>query len=94
MANVDAREGQLRVVLRQLARFGENIVDWTRPTDPTRKTGGAEAALPVASVLDLEPSPSPGHPALEKDRCGLVPLARRAPHLELGKNGSPRHLVE
>jgi hypothetical protein len=67
MADVDASESKLRMVLCQLPGLGKDGLRQARPTLAPGEPGRAKAALPVAPILDLEPTTGPGHPPLEQD---------------------------
>ena len=58
--DVHTRKDNLRVVLRQQARFFNEFRDAARPVGPAREGRRAERAMFVAAVLDFQQSPGSG----------------------------------
>jgi hypothetical protein len=57
MANVNPRQYEFGMVARKLARLEDDFAREARPARTACKPRGAERALPVTTVLDLEPTP-------------------------------------
>ena len=85
--DVDAGDDQLGVGVGQEAGLGHHLIDAPGAGRSPGQARGAERALPVASVLDLQPSPGGAPPApkqLSTDGLGVHPV-QGGPELDLGQ---------